>query len=373
MNQLIQTMTAEEKSRLCENERVIAAGLNTFVDVGNALAEIRDGKLYRAEFGTFDDYCRDRWGISKMHAYRLMDAAEVSGVLKSNQLVTPQTESQARPLARLEPDEQIAVWQQAIETAPNGKVTAAHVAQVVGRYRQAIEGPEVAGEAGRYIQGNNGVKQCLQCGELWAADLDYCPYCHISPEARMAHVQQERRNGATPYNNHAISDDPDYDGDEWFTPSEYIEAARGVMGGIDLDPASHEDAQAVVQAGTYYTKESNGLARSWFGRVWLNPPYSMPLIKEFVLTAIDEYEAGRVEAAIILTNNSSDTAWFHALLSMYPACFTRGRIQFWRPGQPSFSARQGQVFFYLGDNPLLFVETFGQFGIVIRRWNDDNK
>lgn len=306
-------LTIIEWGRLRENETIIERGLNTFVDVGNALAEIRDGKLYRHTHGTFEDYCRNRWGISRPRAYELIGAALVTENLSAIADKLPATESQARPLTRLAPEEQIAAWQEAVDTAPNGRVTAAHVAEVV-----------------------------------------------------------DRRNGATPYNNHAISDNPDYDGDEWFTPAEYVEAARLVMGGIDLDPASHETAQDVIRAGTYYTKESNGLARPWFGRVWLNPPYSMPLVKEFVLTAIDEYESGRVEAAVILTNNSSDTTWFHALLAMYPACFTRGRVQFWRPGQSSFAARQGQVFFYLGDNARLFAETFSQFGLVVRGWTGDD-
>ncbi len=170
-----------------------------------------------------------------------------------------------------------------------------------------------------------------------------------------------------------MSDDPDYDGDEWFTPAEYIEAARIVMGGIDLDPACNDVAAAIVAAGVHYNKEDNGLSQPWFGRVWLNPPYSMPLIKDFVMTAIDEYESGRVTEAVILTNNSSDTAWFQSLLALYPACFTRGRIQFWRPGQTTFAARQGQVFFYLGEKQDLFAEVFGQFGLVVRRWDNDNQ
>lgn len=301
-----------ELDALRRNEVAVERGLNTFVEVGNALAAIRDGKLYREKFATFEDYCQERWGFTGNYARRQIEAAEVIKNVPMGTLL-PTSERQARPLTRLEPSEQIAAWQEAVETAPNGKVTAAHVTEVV-----------------------------------------------------------ERRNGATPYNNHAISDDPNYDGDEWFTPSEYVEAARLVMGGIDLDPASHEAAQVSIKAGAYYTKDTNGLARPWFGRVWLNPPYSMPLVKDFILTAIDEYESGHITSAVILTNNSSDTSWFHALLAMYPACFTRGRVQFWRPNVSAFSARQGQVFFYLGDTPQLFAETFSQFGIVVNRWKNDN-
>ena len=167
--------------------------------------------------------------------------------------------------------------------------------------------------------------------------------------------------------NHVISDDPNYDGDEWYTPSEYIEAARTVMGGIDLDPASCDVAQEVVQAAAYYTKQDNGLAMPWMGSVWLNPPYSMPLIRQFVTKLIDQYEGGNVTEAVILTNNSSDTAWFHDLLSRYPACFTRGRVQFWRADHETFGARQGQTLFYLGSNTAEFVKMFSQFGQVVSR------
>jgi uncharacterized membrane-anchored protein len=65
---------------------------------------------------------------------------------------------------------------------------------------------------------------------------------------------------------------------EWYTPARYIELARGVMGGIDLDPASNAIAQQWIQADQYFTPTQNGLAQEWHGRVWLNPPYSQPAI-----------------------------------------------------------------------------------------------
>jgi len=74
-----------------------------------ALMEIRDKGLYRDVLGyqTFEAYCKDRWDLSKMHAYRLMDSCRVMDTVKSDQLVTPSTESQARPLARLGPERQV--------------------------------------------------------------------------------------------------------------------------------------------------------------------------------------------------------------------------------------------------------------------------
>ena len=129
------TLTQDEARRLADCEAVIERGIKTFVDVGNALAEVRDDRLYRGTHGTFEDYCRDTWGFVQQHATRLIRAAEVIRNIQSEPIgsLFPTTESQARPLTRLEPAEQAAAWQEAVSTAPNGKVTAAHVDATVKR------------------------------------------------------------------------------------------------------------------------------------------------------------------------------------------------------------------------------------------------
>ncbi len=78
-------LTVVEQGRLEHNEAIIEKGLNTFVDVGNALAEIRDGKLYRDTHGTFEDYCQERWGISLPRAYQFIEAAETVGLCPPKQ------------------------------------------------------------------------------------------------------------------------------------------------------------------------------------------------------------------------------------------------------------------------------------------------
>lgn len=167
--------------------------------------------------------------------------------------------------------------------------------------------------------------------------------------------------------NHIVSDTPGYDGDEWYTPTEFIDAARNVMGTIDLDPASCIEAQSTINAAHFFTKDDDGLSMGWFGNVWLNPPYSNPLINQFVEKLIDEYESERINSAIILTNNSSDTKWFHLLLSRYPACFIRGRVHFWRQNHDTFGARQGQTIFYLGKDILKFETHFSGLGQVVMK------
>jgi hypothetical protein len=156
---------------------------------------------------------------------------------------------------------------------------------------------------------------------------------------------------------------------EWYTPKEYIDAVRHVLGWISLDPASCAEANEIVMAETFFTKDDDGLAQDWFGRVFLNPPYNMPLVEQFTGRAIREYENADIEEAIILVNNATDAGWFHALLGNYHACFTRGRVKFWTTEGPNLGARQGQVFFYLGRNPHKFAEVFNQFGIVVLKYD----
>lgn len=319
---VLQPLSIAEQSRLAELESIIAAGLQTFVAVGLAIAEIRDSRLYRQTHSTLEDYCRERWQIERRHAYRLIDAAQVVGNVSNwTQIDPPATESQARPLTVLEPEQQREVWQRAVETAPNGKVTAAHVQATVNGYRYES-----------------------------AIQIEPMEPVHALPLTAA---------------NHAPSADPDYDGDEWYTPADIIERARTVFGGrIDLDPASNAAAQQVIKAAAYYTKEDDGLAQRWHGNVWLNPPYSMPLIANFVERVLNAYAMGEIDAAIVLTNNSSDTRWFQALFSAHVACFPSGRLAFWRGAQQSFSARQGQALFYLGSNRPAFIAAFAAIGII---------
>jgi ParB family chromosome partitioning protein len=154
---------------------------------------------------------------------------------------------------------------------------------------------------------------------------------------------------------------------EWYTPPKYIELARRVLGGIDLDPASNEAAQMVVKASQYFTAADNGLLKEWHGRVWLNPPYSQPLIYEFVTKLIEERSAERVSSAIMLTNNYTDTSWFHAALEIADAvCFTRGRISFInKEGDPYGTPAQGSAFFYFGDAVPAFAQAFIEAGSVV--------
>jgi DNA N-6-adenine-methyltransferase (Dam) len=98
--------------------------------------------------------------------------------------------------------------------------------------------------------------------------------------------------------------------DTWNTPAHIIALVRKLMGDIDLDPATNSAAQKLIKAHRFFTRHDNGLAQPWEGRTWLRPPYSQPLLKQFIAKLINEYRAGRVTEAVVLTNNASETEWF---------------------------------------------------------------
>lgn len=148
---------------------------------------------------------------------------------------------------------------------------------------------------------------------------------------------------------------------EWYTPAEYIEAAREAMGSIDTDPASNDIANKIVKAEKYYTIETNGLAHDWTGNVWMNPPYSSDLISKFV----EKLKEQRVNynQAIILVNNATETQWFYEIVKIASAvCFPKSRVKFYMPDGKTGAPLQGQAVLYVGNNTEKFISAFGGIG-----------
>lgn len=157
-------------------------------------------------------------------------------------------------------------------------------------------------------------------------------------------------------------------GDEYYTPPYIIDAARRVLGQIDIDPASNERANKVVRAARIFTLADDGLVQPWRGRLWCNPPFSTP--KPFVDKLIAEYDAGHVSAGIILVNNGTETAWGQALLARFPVCFFGAssghgsRISFWHesPENPEKGNRYAQMIAYAGSDTQTFCAVFSRLG-----------
>ena len=154
---------------------------------------------------------------------------------------------------------------------------------------------------------------------------------------------------------------------EWYTPPEFIEAARLVMGSIDLDPASSEVANRTVGAKRIYTAADDGLALKWEGCVWMNPPYEKGLIDRFAEKLRAEVEAGFVTQAVVLVNNATDTRWFATLCEVATMlCFPTGRIRFHKPDGERGAPLQGQAVIYIGGQHEGFARAFASFGMVAK-------
>lgn len=154
---------------------------------------------------------------------------------------------------------------------------------------------------------------------------------------------------------------------EWYTPPNFIAAARETMGSIDTDPASSEVANKTVQAQQYFDAQADGLKQQWRGNVWMNPPYAQPLIADFAQALSDKYLSGEVEQACVLVNNGTETGWFQTLIGVASAvCLVKTRVKFLDPsGAPSGAPLQGQAVIYLGKDHDKFSDSFCSFGKVL--------
>lgn len=155
------------------------------------------------------------------------------------------------------------------------------------------------------------------------------------------------------------------DSNDWYTPIWVLEAVRNVMGEIDLDPCSCDKANKTVKANNFFSKQDDGLSKAWCGNIWLNPPYSMPLIKEFTDRLLEEWIEGWVDQACVLTRNATETKWCQSLLKESDRfCFLNKRVSFWHPDKPVGSDKCGHVIFYFGKNTEDFERIFSAYGLV---------
>jgi hypothetical protein len=206
-----------------------------------------------------------------------------------------------------------------------------------------------------------GIEREIVAGEIDAPKHAIVAAAQALPEKPTAE-QVEQAVEAVKSKPHVANNSGD---NEWYTPKEYIEAARKVLGEIALDPASNPLANDIVQAATFYTAEDTGLDKDWFGTVWMNPPYESGLIGQFAEKLCDSYASGNVTAAIVLVNNATETRWFQSLAEQASAaCFPKGRVKFWHPRKVAVPL-QGQAILYLGPNTDDFARAFSQFGFCM--------
>jgi hypothetical protein len=287
----------------------IETGLKTFIEVGLCLLEIRDRRLYKEQgYSRFEDYCQERWGWKKAYVYRQIEAAKVAQILSPTGDFLPNTERQVRelaPLVKVNEQEALETWQE-LKSEYGDNITSKIIRDAVQEKLKPEEEPKT--ESKPHIAYNSG-------------------------------------------NN------------EWYTPSEYIEAARNVMGRIELDPALSELANETVQSGRFFSIQDNGLKQSWSGKVWMNPPYASELIGQFCNKLSEYFSSGDITEAIALVNNATETTWFNTLIECASAIvFPKTRVKFRMPNGETGAPLQGQAVIYFGDKPDNFMAEFKHFG-----------
>ena len=153
---------------------------------------------------------------------------------------------------------------------------------------------------------------------------------------------------------------------EWYSPQNVVDAARRVMGEIDLDPASCFRANEIVRATKYYDQSADGLTQPLHGRVWLNPPYDT-FAPKFFVKFCEEYEAGHVPMAVLrLGAHHLTTVWFQRA-GAFPAMLSlpSRRLKFTSSLDRGNPPMHGSAILGVGVNPELFRSEFAELGIIL--------
>lgn len=343
MTNALYTLTEEEKIRLADHEEVIDDGLNTFHKVGMALLDIRDNRLYRQNHATFEHYCEARWGMKRNYANKLIAAAEVVEGLGTF-VPIPVNEGQARALKDFPKDLRPAIIKTADATAKtlNKPMTAGMIERV---------GEVIVQAASTGVADVNGEATPL------TAALTQTEYEATRRERLHIEEAMARKNGLVP-----LMSSKSY---EWYTPAHIARKAFDFLGGIELDPASSQAANAVIKARRFFNVEDNGLEQSWTATtVWMNPPYGreLPL---WIEKLTGEYEAGHIMEALALVPARPDTEWFKRLRD-YPRCFIDGRLKF-GGGDTDNPATFPSMLVYLGKRERDFIALWSSLGDIYIR------
>jgi hypothetical protein len=140
-------MTTELSTmNLSELESIVERGLASFIEVGNALIEIRDAKMYGSEYATFEHYCNERFGISNSRAYQLIEAtntvAVLSTLVEADSLPVMETHVRALQNATSDPKEQAKLLKKAARSAPKDKNGKPKITAAAIKKASAVSDPE---------------------------------------------------------------------------------------------------------------------------------------------------------------------------------------------------------------------------------------
>jgi hypothetical protein len=156
---------------------------------------------------------------------------------------------------------------------------------------------------------------------------------------------------------------------EYYTPQEIIEAARRVMGQIELDPFSSDVGNLRVRAARYFTPKENGLAQPWITPAfWMNHPFGRTTNAPCICKAEREYTEGRATEGCCITYAATSEVWFQPLLRR-PQCYLSPRTNYYMPdGSLKMGVTKGSVVTYFGRNIEAFAREFNAFGAIKVAW-----
>jgi hypothetical protein len=151
---------------------------------------------------------------------------------------------------------------------------------------------------------------------------------------------------------------------EYYTPLPIVEAARRAMGIIFLDPASSVAANARVKASMFFDKNLDGLLQPWFGKTWLNHPFSRIGNPLWVNKLETEYSSGRVTEACCITFACTSEKWFQPLMHR-PQCYLFPRTDYFdADGNKVRGVTKGSVVTYYGERLHEFAKAFQHLGTI---------
>lgn len=151
---------------------------------------------------------------------------------------------------------------------------------------------------------------------------------------------------------------------EYFTPMPIVDAARRVMGSINLDPASSTLVNERIRAGAIFTKNYDGLKQEWFGNVWVNHPFGRRENPLWVRKMVVEYNRMDVLAITCITFAATSEEWFQPLME-YPQCYLTPRTNYYLPdGTLKRGVSKGSVMTYMGPAVDKFALEFASMGTI---------
>jgi hypothetical protein len=171
---LASKLSTDQAEELEKCEKIIKQGWGTFLEVGRALATIRDKKLYKGKYYSFDQYWRKELGVSRSYAYSLIESAVVNDQLSAiaDIEVKPLNEAQLRELIPVKEGKRVDAWKKAVELAGDNPITAKIVRKAAEKFRPRKSGKPRVKKVGGEIDLGPALKLLSQAETLAEENKD---------------------------------------------------------------------------------------------------------------------------------------------------------------------------------------------------------